>query len=329
MDMKEMITSQTFSSMENDEQFFSNVDPKSYLARVSLEYLVINSKSDLVEKLIDRLLASSSAESKEWAEVYQLDHLVYKQKVNLIEATKKLTYKKVSSPELAALIKIFQLYNYASLKKFDMIASLSELVNVEISMLQDGYMKTSLLCRYKIIMQNVYLHLNEVQKSRDCGTELLGIALTPTMKAVALRGLGNSYIMSDKEQATAHFLKSITISEQLGHEMLLNETQRSLNFTYCYWNEPDKVCAQFLNTLTLDNTQGYAYYLIQSGKKDEALQLLDQVDSKIDNDYLKAFDQFYRGIITQDPLFFQKSSRYFEIAGDLYYRQLPLRELER
>ncbi|WP_332694680.1 AimR family lysis-lysogeny pheromone receptor [Halalkalibacter lacteus] len=328
MVMKEVITSQTFSSIENEEQFISNVDPKSYLARVSLEYLVINSKSDLVEKLIDRLLASSSEESKEWAEVYQLDHLVYKQKMNLIEATQQLTYKKVISPELATLIKIFQLYNYASLKKFDMIASLSELVNVEISMLNEGYMKTSLLCRYKITMQNVYLHLNEVQKSRDCGLELLEVALTSTMRAIALRGLGNSYILSDKEQAIAHFLKSITISEELGHEMLLNETQRSLNFTYCYWNEPEKVCAQFLNTLNLDNTQGYAYYLIQSDKKDEALQLLDQIDSKIDNDYLKAFDQYYRGIITRDSSFFQMSSRYFEMAGDLYYRQLPLRELK-
>ncbi|MFC0471808.1 AimR family lysis-lysogeny pheromone receptor [Halalkalibacter kiskunsagensis] len=328
MVMKEVITSQTFSSIENEEQFISNVDPESYLARVSLEYFVINSKSNLVEKLIDRLLTSSSEESKEWAEVYQIDHLVYKQKMNLIEATQQLTYKKVISPELATLIKIFQLYNYASLKKFDMIASLSELVKVEIGMLNDGYMKTSLLCRYKITMQNVYLHLNKVKNSRDCGSELLEIALTPTMKAVALLSLGNSYIIDDMQKAIDYFVESVSISEQIGHEMLIADAQSSMNFTYCYWDKPDKICSEVLNTDSLSNTQGYAYYLIKSNKKDEALTLLDSIEIKIDSDYLKAFDQYYRGLISGDSTFFRGSIMYFEIAGDFYYRQLPLHELK-
>ncbi|MDT8860612.1 AimR family lysis-lysogeny pheromone receptor [Alkalihalobacillus sp. MEB130] len=325
MTIKE-ISAETFSAIENLEEFVNNVDPESDLARVSLEYLVINSKSTLVEALITRLLESSSVESKEWAEVYKIDHLVYKQEMDLIDAIKELTYKMVKAPELSTLIKIFQLYNYSSQKEFEMIASLSELVNVEINMLEEGFMKTSLQCRYLVTMQSVHLHLNDVENSRICGTDIINNALTPTMRAVALTGMGNSFIISDKVKAVECFNKSLNISKEIKHEMLVKEAQKSLNFTYCFWGEPEKVCLNKSST-TLDDKYEYIFYLIKSNQKEKALQLLNQIEIKIENDYIKAFDQYYRGLIMEDRELFNKSSIYFERAGDQYYRQLPINEL--
>ncbi|KHF40451.1 AimR family lysis-lysogeny pheromone receptor [Halalkalibacter okhensis] len=322
------ITAETFSELENLEEFVHSVDPNSYLARVSLEYLVINSKSDLVETLINRLLDCPNEESREWAEVYKIDHLVYKQEMNLIEAIQQLTYKTVTAPELSTLIKVFQLYNYSSQKEFEMIASLSELVNAEICRLEEGFMKTSLLCRYKITMQSVYLHLNEVEKSRECGFELVNISLTSTMKAIALTGLGNSFILSNKEMAIDYINKSIILSKEIGHKMLIREAQKSLNFTYCFWGEPEKVYFNSgSSSITLDDKLEHVFYLIKCKQNEEALRLLDDLELKIDNDYRKAFDKYYRGLITNDVALFQEAVFYFENAGDNYYRQLPLNEL--
>ncbi|WP_332631473.1 AimR family lysis-lysogeny pheromone receptor [Halalkalibacter flavus] len=328
MVMKE-ITAETFSEIDNLEEFVNSVDPNSYLARVSLEFLVINSKSDLVETLIGRLLDSSSEESREWAEVYKIDHLVYKQEMNLIEAIQQLTYTTVRAPELSTLIKVFQLYNYSSQKEFEMIASLSELVNAEICRLEEGFMKTSLLCRYMVTMQSVYLHLNDVEKSRECGENIVEFALTPTMKSVALLGLANSYILNDKAQAVNYFKKSLALSEELKHEALKTVINKNLNFTYCYWKELESVNLNFMKLSNLDNKQEFAYYLIQSGKPDDALKLLDEIESKIVNDYLKAFNYYYKGLISGDRVFFEKSSRFFELSGDFYYRQLATNELDK
>ncbi|MCL7747427.1 AimR family lysis-lysogeny pheromone receptor [Halalkalibacter alkaliphilus] len=321
------ITAETFSEIDNLEEYVNNVDPNSYLARVSLEYLVINSKSDLVETLIGRLLDSSSEESREWAEVYKIDHLVYKQEMNLIEAIQQLTYTTVRAPELSTLIKVFQLYNYSSQKEFEMIASLSELVNAEISRLEEGFMKTSLLCRYMVTMQSVYLHLNDVEKSRECGIDILKIALTQTMKVVALTGLGNSFILSNKEKALEYFNKSLTLAVQMGHEMLTIEAQRSSNFTYCYWEQPEKVIINEKSSNSLAGKLEEIFHLIKSNEKEKALFLLDQIKFKIDNDYFKAFDQYYRGLINRESKYFEKSIKYFEKAGDYYYRKIPLKEL--
>ncbi|MFC0560682.1 AimR family lysis-lysogeny pheromone receptor [Halalkalibacter alkalisediminis] len=325
--MNQIITSETFHSIENLEEFIAQIDPESYLARVMLEYLVINSKSDLLERLIDKLLGSSSEESKEWAEVYQIDHLVYKQEMSLIEATKQLTYKKVNSCELATLIKVFQLYNYYDLKNFEMRSSLSALVAVEIPKLNDGFMKDSLLCREKLIMQGIHLHLNEIEQSRRCGKDLLNVALTPTMKAVAYNLLGNSFLLSNKKMALENFDKSLRIAEQIGHKRISEEVQMSKNFTYCYWNEPNKVKLEPENLNRVDELLGYVYLLIKENKKDEALNVLDQIKLKIENDYVSAFEQYYRGLITNESIYFNKSTKYFELAGNYYFRQLPLNEL--
>lgn len=327
MFMNEIITSETFHSIENLEVFIEQIDPESYLARVMLEYLVINSKSDLLERLIDKLMNSSSEESRVWAEVYQIDHLVYKQEMSLIEATKQLTYNKVNSCELATLIKVFQLYNYYDLKNFEMIHSMSSLVNVEIKKIDEGFMKHSLVCRHMLVMQGIHLQLNELKESRICGTKLLEVALTPTMKVIAYRLLGNSFILRDKDKALNYLKQSLQIAEEIGHSKNITASQISINFTYCYWGEPEKVSINIENSSSLGDYQGYAYYLIQSNKKEEALKILQQIELKIDSDYLKGFDYYYRGLINNNKSDFEKSNIYFKLAGDNYFRQLPLMRL--
>jgi tetratricopeptide (TPR) repeat protein len=326
--MNELITPETFLSIENLEEFIEHVDPESYLARVTLEYLVINSKSDLLEKLIEKLLTSSCEESRDWADVYQIDHLVYKQEMSLIEATQQLTYKKVKSCELATLIKVFQLYNYYDLKNFEMIATLSLLVDAEIRKLGEGFMKNSLLCRQSIVMQAIHLQINDIEKSRECGLKLLDSALTATMQAVSYNLLGNSYILSDKEKALVFFNKSLIISNKLRQKRLINDILMSINFVYCYWGEPEKTSFNDVNSINLNYKHSFAYFLIKSSRYEEALKILDEIEPRLDNDYLKGFDYYYRGLINKDVTCFERSSKYFELAGNYYYRQLPLNEIQ-
>ncbi|ARK30741.1 AimR family lysis-lysogeny pheromone receptor [Halalkalibacter krulwichiae] len=325
--MYKTITADLFNSIDDLELFVAHIDPDSYLARVSLEYLVINGKSDLLEKLMEKLLMSSNEESREWAEVYLIDHLVYKQEKDIIDVTKQLTYKRVQSKELSTLIKVFQLYNYYDMKNFEMRTSLGELVKVEIPNLQDGFMKTSLLCRQKLIMQAIHLHQNELEQSRACGKELLEIALTPLMKAIAYNNLGNSYILSDRKQALKHFEASIQIAQLIQHTRILTQAQMNRNFTLCYWNESEKVNLNLDYETRMDEKLELVFYLIKKNQREKALVVLDEVKAGIGNDYVHGFEQYYRGLATGEHLYFQKSSKYFELAGDYYFQQLPLEQL--
>ncbi|MDE5415431.1 AimR family lysis-lysogeny pheromone receptor [Alkalihalobacterium chitinilyticum] len=316
------------STADDVEQAILNLDPNSHLARTALEYAINNSMTNVLDELIEKLLTSDNEESQSWAEVYRIDREVVKGNLSLIEATNKLTYMKSEAKELNALRKIFQLYNYHDLKYFEMVSTLSELVQAEIEELVNGYIKKSLISRLGLVMQAVYLHLNDLEKCRNYGNIILDNAVTEKARGVALRNIANSYTLINYDIAIMYFNESKALFQKLGQHVELTNSQRSLNFAHCYWNKQEN----FSRTSPYnapEEIQGYAYYLIKNKEYTQAEKLLEQLQTNITNNFQLGFQYYYKGLIKNCEDYFLESVTHFKKAGDYYYRNLPLIELKK
>ncbi|WP_078429072.1 AimR family lysis-lysogeny pheromone receptor [Alkalihalobacterium alkalinitrilicum] len=316
------------SSADDIKQTIISLNPATALARTALEYVINNNMTDVLDHLIENLSASENEESQIWAEVYRIDREVVKGQLSLIEATSTLTYIQTNSKEINALRKVLQLYNYYDLKSFEMISSMSELVRAEIEHLEDGYMKNSLLTRFGLIMQSVYVHLNQLELSRNYGNFICKNEVNELAIGIAFKNLGNSFIQSNLDFAVAAFNKSKEVFKKLGHHVELTNAQSSLNFAYCFWNRPEKY-SRTSPYSALEEKQGYAFYLIKTKNFEEAKKLLDEVKPKITNNFQLGFHYYYRGILENNEDRFYESVTHFKKAGDYYYRNLPLIELKK
>ncbi|WP_216829296.1 AimR family lysis-lysogeny pheromone receptor [Alkalihalobacterium elongatum] len=316
------------STADDVKEAIINLDPNTYLARISLEYAINNSMTDLLDQLIEKLSLSEDKESQLWAEVYRIDQEVVKGNMSLIEATNRLTYINCQTKELNALRKIFQLYNYHDLKYFEMVSTLSELVRAEVEELETNYFKKSLISRLGLVMQAVHLHLKNLDECRSYGKMVLEHAVTEKAKGVALRNIGNSYTFSNLDLAVMHFKQSKEYFQKLGQHRALTKSQRSLNFAYCYWNKPE-LFSRTSPYNAPDEIHGYIYYLIKVNEFHEAERLLESVKTEISNDFQLGFHYYYHGLIKPNEDYFVESVKQFKKAGDYYYRSLPLIELKK
>ncbi|SDZ63561.1 hypothetical protein SAMN05421736_12362 [Evansella caseinilytica] len=315
-----------FRSLGNIDHVVKELDPTSYLARVSLEYAVSHSKRDLLDYLIERLLLSGNEESREWAEIYQLDNMVYKGEISLVDSIHKLTYIHCASTEMSILRKIFQLYNYYDLKAFQMIEILSGLIDNEINLLENSYMKDSFQSRLNLAMQSVHIHLNRLEESRKYGLQLKAIASTPIMKAIAYKNIALSYMFEDYEKSIAYFYNSLTILKKLQNHNESNNVQRIMNFVHSYWEHPEKT--EWIRKETIDEIHTYVFSLIKKGDKELAIKVLDEAKNKIENDFQQGYHNYFRGLITDEEKYYYESVKFFSKSGDQFFRQLPLTALK-
>ncbi|MDQ0254686.1 tetratricopeptide (TPR) repeat protein [Evansella vedderi] len=315
-----------FRSTENIEQSIKELDPNSYLARVSLEYAVSNSKIELLEYLIEKLSHSSSEESKKWAEIYNIDNLVCKNEISLIESTNRLTYITCNSQEMSILRKIFQLYNYYDLKAFQMIEILSDLINEEIKLLDEGYMKDSLQSRLDLAMQSVHLHLNQLEKSRSFGQNIIKIAPTPIMRAIAFKNLGTSYILENYNESINYFNQSLNILNNIQRHQEIHNIKRLKNFVRIYWGHTQKV--EFVKNQSITDHLIVVFSLIKNGDEKSAIESLKNVESNLQDDFTSGYYYYYLGLATKEEKYFYESIKFFSKSGDHFFRQLPLLALK-
>ena len=317
-----------FNTVENLEEYIINLDPNSHLARIALEYLTINSHNDLKRILIDKLSVCCNKESQLWANIYDIDYKISKGELDLINGTEKLTYIKCEdiSPEMSILKKIFQMYNYQDLSAFNMVESLSGLVNAELNMLLDGFMTNSLRTRHGLLMQSIYLHKDEVEKSIEMGEQILDIAPTPIMKIIAFKNLGNAYTFTDYDKAFKYFKQAQKYVTKLSRNHFERQNiKRCLNFLHCIWGKLDKVnFPKNKASLDVNGKLSFAFYLIKSNSPELASDILKETEGLLDNHYLKGFYYHHLGLLENNESYIYESIKHYNLIGDNFYKKLPL-----
>lgn len=320
-----------FSFLDREKEimdsYIRTLDPNGKCARVSLEYAICNRMHDLAYYLIDRLSKSNNAESKEWAALYLLDRKVENGEVSQFESIEIINGMRLKTKEGIIFSKLLQIYAYQEKRLFEMMFQISEGLEIMIKKLADNYMRYSYLCRLAIAMASVNIHQNKISEARRYGQLVLDNTTQDSLRYLAYINLGNSYMFDNPEKAIDYLNQARLICKGLDNNSYkMAEVERSLNFVMNYWEIP----AEYLNfeSTNISDIHEVAFYYIRNNDR-RGLQILESINIDDLTPSQKGFHFFYRGLATKDKKYFYESLKYFNIAGDKYYKQISLIELKK
>lgn len=309
------------------DKYLRTVDPKKKTARVGLEYASVYRLSDLQNHLIEKMINCSNLESKEWATVYKIGNEEFEGKIPYMEVIEKTTTINYKTIEAKLFSKFIQIYSCYELKFISTLIELATMLEPEIELIKDEFMKRSFKARIGLVMTTVSLHSNNLEEIREYGNMVLEHSTKLSILSVVHLQMGNSYIYTDFDKAHDHFNKGIEMCNLTKNENTMTELKRSMNFLMNYWGKEPL----YLNRESKHSSDIHevAFYYIQQGNKEKGIELLESVDFESMNNLSRAFNIFYKGLATDNKNFYYESIRYFNLAGEKFYKNLPLIELKK
>ncbi len=319
--VRELFPDREFELMNN---YLRTVDPNKKTARVGLEYANMSRIDDLYEHLIEKLLDSSNAESKEWSQLYHLYQQGIKGSLPQLEIVDKVNEMRIKTPEMKVYSKLIIIYSYYHLGLFDILKQTSKLVDHQIVNIKDEFIKDSFTSRYGLVMTTVSLHSGSIEGVRTYGEMTLQSCQRSVINCQVLLQMGNSYMFESYEKSMEYFHKALSICNVSNKE---EQIKNSMNFVNNYWGKnPD-----FLDysSDTVSDKHEVAFHYIQSGRQDEGINLLNELNFEELTHGQKGFNLFYKGLATGNKNFYYESVRHFNLAGEKFYKKLPLIELRK
>lgn len=298
------------------EEFALTLNPDTITIRLLLETATLFGHSELKLQIIERLKASSKAESKEWAYIYEVDHLIATRQIGFFDGLNMINSKKYSKPETKAYSKIAQIYCYYDMRNIHMVKfSLDEVEN-DIKEIKNKFLKTCYTSRMFGMKVDMNLHNEEIGKLIE---NLFTIENAPSpVRANIYLQIGNSYMVKSYEKS----IKYLMMAKDIATPNILKEVISSLNFVNLLWNRPE-------NYIMGDTISNELFYYIRKGNKSEAMRTLNKINFEELSDHAKAFNCYYQGLLHNDKSYFYKSIEYFNKVGEKFYKQIPLMELQR
>lgn len=306
------------------DKHLRTVDPNKKIARIGLEYSNVTRLDDLHTYLIDKLGNSTNGESKEWSQLYSLNKMAIKGKITRLELIDRVNELKIKAQEMKVYSKLLLLYSYYELDLIDILVQTSKLLAPVLSEVKEEYMKPSLTSRYALVMTAINLHLGKVDEVREYGDLALRHSEQNVIKCQLLLHIGNSYMMESYDKSIEHFNNALGLCT---NEDKVAEIQSSINFVSNYWAK----APQYINIESekVSDIHEVAFYYIRQGKIDEGMKLLEDIDFENLTNNQRAYNFFYRGLATSNKNYFYESVRYFNLAGEKYYKRLPIIELRK
>lgn len=317
-------------NLEEEKQkmtdFALSLDENKQTARYMLEYADINKLDKLKEELIAKLKSSSNKTSRAWAKVYEADLLYTSGKANLADTLDELGSIKTDVPELEVASKIFKAYCYLDKKAYSMIDECIKNVEKILENVKDKYIKDLMYGRYLLLMVIVNERKGNMIHARAFAKRIINDINNEYILPLANLHLGNSYIIEDFQKAEK-FIKKGMLQSYGVSEKAYDYLTSSMNFLYNVWNKQPL----HLNLESEEATHVHevAYSLINKDQKEDAVKLLDKLNKSNLNNNEKAFHFYLRGLISNSMNDYCSSVKFFRDSGDMYFRTLPLIELEK
>jgi tetratricopeptide (TPR) repeat protein len=303
------------------------LDPNKQTARVMLEYLEVSKLHDVKRELISKMLSSKNQESLEFAQVYNVDDLYLTGKIDYLEAIKmydEISIKK--SVEMRAGIVLFKNYCYMDKQMHHMSYDLSQGLENVIDQITECYIQETYYSRLAIFKVSYLVRAGKQDEARDLCDELINKIDDSYFKSWAFLHLGNSYIVSDYRKAQFYLSTGYKLSAGI-HEHAEVNIKRSLNFLNTLWDKD----AEHLNLKSNhpSDVHEVVFYLIRKGQCTQATKELNKMDQDSMTNSQLAFHFYYRGLIDSSIENHSLSIEYFKKANDVYFRNLPILELQK
>ncbi|MFS1518563.1 AimR family lysis-lysogeny pheromone receptor [Bacillus sp. SCS-151] len=308
-------------------EYSLSLEPTKRTARFMLEYFNINRMDKEKKELIDRLIKCNNDDSKEWARLYDINQQFLDSNLSYLEALKKYDKKGSKSTEADICKTIFKAYCYLYQQKYevanDMIATISE---KEFDDIREVFIKNIFYARFLLIKAEYCARNGSLHKSREMCKKIIMNTNEPILQTWAMLHMGNSYMLDNYSKGNEYLIKGYEMSKGLTENLRTN-IKRSMTFLDNLWGKKPRYLD--LNSTNSSDLHEIVRYHINNKRNEEAMELLksEQVDDLTDNQ--RAFHYYLKGLITRDIGDFCESVKAFRKSGDMYYRKLPLIELEK
>lgn len=305
--------------------YCKTLDPNKKCARIAVEYAKSYRLDNLTKDLVEMLMNSKNAESKEWGQLYHIHTLSDNKVLSSTELIDMLTEIRIKTVEMKTYSRIIQIYNHFDQKHFDVMLQLADNIDSSLENISDEFTRKSFQCRVALIMVNIHLRNSSTEKAKYYAQTLLNNASTELYKSIAYLHLGNAHLLSNYDKSM-HYLK-LGLSVEAEAEHVKKYLRRSLTFLQNYWGKKPEFLD--MNSDEIEDLHEKVFYYIKNNMNEDALQILDSIDLAKLNDNQKGFHFFYRGLMNNDRDLFIHSVTHFKLSGDKYYRTISLLELKR
>jgi hypothetical protein len=317
-----------FPSKEKElmTDYAHTLDPNKQTARNMLEYLEVSKLNKEKEILSKKLSECDNTISNEWAGIYLIDSEYLKGNISFLDAIKRFEGYKTKSPETRSVLNIFKCYCYSDHHMYDMVHCILLEMENDLKLIKDEYIREVLWDKYYLLLAEHNIRKKNLRHGRELCFEIINNMEEPVYKGWACLHIANSYIITDYN-TSSNFLK-MGLNYTVGLSSLLEKNlKRSYNFLDNLWNKTPEFLD--INSEESSDVHEVVFYYINHKQYNKALEILDKEDLSCIDDNGKAFHYYLKGLITNNIDDFCNSIRYFRKSGDVYFRKLPLLELEK
>ncbi|MDC7732355.1 AimR family lysis-lysogeny pheromone receptor [Bacillus thuringiensis] len=313
--------------------------------KLALEVLDMFGEYDLQDLVIQRIMSFKTNKNRSEEEKKKGNSKTVRINLNLVPlyktlrersentTTSKRFFEKVekmrknqkySDNELVIISVLNTIYSFFDLGNYKMVNEHIQQLLPDILRIKCHTLRDSLLLRIKEMEVFVALHENNLDESRELCFEIINDQSNcyVSTKAVAYCKIGESYVLSDYQNAKEYMEKSLNIIGVPVNKKLEVRREKVLNtllFLRIY-HEKD------LHTIKPENLDDAekAFLYVKLGENQKAIKILQVLQNT--NGYLSSFQLYYMGLAVggeEGKKYLEMSIESFSKSGDYFYVFLP------
>ncbi|MGE6618544.1 AimR family lysis-lysogeny pheromone receptor [Bacillus mycoides] len=310
--------------------------------KLALEVLDMFGEYDLQKLVIEQIMSSRTKKGDSLtirtnvkiAEFYQLlrqrseGTITSKDFFNKVEEMRDL--QKNMENDLMIISDFSAMYSYLDFSNYQKVNEYVESISPRIEQISKHTNKNSFLLRVKEMQVSIHLHnKGDLDRAREICLEIINDSFNyyVSTKAIAYCKLGESYALSDYEQAKYYLRKALEIIGEPTNKKLKTRRNKILNVLLFlkihHGKELDTIDRMKLDLAEL------AFFYIRIGKKEEAIEILKGLEKQ--NGYLSSFQLYYMGLAIggkEGKKYLEMSVESFSKSGDFFYIYLPIAALK-
>ncbi|MGG1013445.1 AimR family lysis-lysogeny pheromone receptor [Bacillus spizizenii] len=301
-----------------------NLDVKTKAARSALEYADANMFFEIEDALIDSMISCSNMKSKEYGKVYKIHRELSKGEIDVFEASANIGKQRIKTAEMNIFSKMLLMYDCLNKGNFAPMMLLFQQINLS-EIKENRYLKNSFETRINVLLSNIYLNENNLELCREYAQKAISSTDTQRFLVFSYLTIGTSYIFSDFNLSKQNYLIGLKFAK--GNPGFEEFFKRNLSFLNNFWNKENEWINYDSDAVT--DMQEVIFELINHKELSKALQLLNKLEERDQNENELGFHYYLKGLITNEKEAFFKSVEYFKASQDKLSIKMPLIQLEK
>ncbi|MCM3278737.1 AimR family lysis-lysogeny pheromone receptor [Bacillus velezensis] len=299
-------------------------DPSRMIVVEAMEWADASQRDELTDFVVDKLKNCNNIKCKEYGNVYYLHRQLTKGEITAHEALVASGKLGLKQMETVVFSRLMVLYKYLELRQFDTLSDMARDIHSEI-VENESFISRSYSSRIQTLLANMSLTQGDLVNTRKHAELAVYESNNPRFLAFGYLHLGNSYLFESFEKSKEKLLMGMEHAKRYPERY--KQLRRSMVFLDNYWNKGQA----YLNhdSDEIEDIQGIIYNHIQNGRKEVALDMLIKLEDRNQNDNLKGYHYYFKGLIDENIANFYLSVKHFKLSGDKFCVTLPLVELQK